>query len=1024
MTPERWQQVQDVLEKVLELPPAERSAFLDYACSSDPTLRREVETLLASSDDVRSSFLQSSSPPHVPLASGTRLGDYEVKSLVGSGGMGEVYRARDSRLGRDVAIKVLPPALVSDSGRLLRFEQEARAAAALNHPNILAVFQMGTHDGAPYLVSELLEGETLRDRLKRGPLSVRKAIDYAVQIARGLAAAQEKGIVHRDLKPENLFLTKDGRVKILDFGLAKLTLLPSDSGRRPHAVDKGTEPGVVMGTAGYMSPEQVRGQTVDHRTDIFSFGAILYEMLTGKRAFHKSTPADTMSAILNEEPPSISEVTANTPARLPRVVHRCLEKNPEQRFQSASDLAFALVALSESKESTNLAAAAKSGTGARKRWKAIIPAAVVTLALSLGAYFYLHRKPKLTDTDTIVLADFANSTGDALFDDTLKAALSISLRQSPFLNVLSDSQVSKTLNLMTRPANTKLTPEVAAELCQRAASNAYIAGSIGNLGNEYVVGLKAVNCQTGDTLAEEQATAKSKEKVLDALGQAASRLRGELGESLATVQKFDVPLAQATTSSLEALKAYSLGQKADNENGAFAALPYHQQAVDLDPNFAIAHEAVGNDYYNLGQLAWASQFFTRAFQLREHSSEQEKLAITAAYYREVTGELDKAAQSYRELTENYPRAGSAYIDLGLVFAFQGQYQEAAEITAHALRLQPAHVGWYENLSLYNLALQNFDGTRQVVREAQTHNMGDFVLHDALYALAFFGADSPGMAEQQHWLASKPEYENVAFALTSDTEAYGGHLGKARALTRQAADSIIRVGSKETGAMWLAIAAQREAAFGNLADARQAAANALQLAPTSRGVESEAALALAMVGDTNRVQSLMVDLNQRYPLDTQTQSLWLPTIQAQLALNENRPAPALQTLQVAAPIELGQMGFVLNLSCLYPIYVRGEAYLAAGQGKAAAAEFQKILDHSGIVWNCWTGALAHLGVARADALQTRTSQGVEADAARARALAAYKDFLTLWKDADPDIPILKQAKAEYARLLNNQRQSAE
>ena len=471
MTPERWQQIHDVLEKALELPPGERSAFLNRACSTDPSLRQEVETLLASSDDVRSSFLQSSTL-RVTLRSGTKLGEYEVKSLVGSGGMGEVYRARDSRLGRDVAIKVLPSFLSSDSDRLRRFEQEARAAAALNHPNILAVFQMGTYEGTPYLVSELLEGETLREQIKRGRLSVHKAIDYAVQIARGLAAAHEKGIVHRDLKPENLFVTKDGRVKILDFGLAKLTQ-QSSSEHSALTLAEGTEAGVVMGTVGYMSPEQVRGQAADNRADIFAFGAILYEMLAGKRAFQKPTSPETMTAILNEDPPGISQVVANIPPALQRMVHRCLEKNPEQRFQSASDLAFALDALSDS-GSSSPAKAANVVTGGR-RWKIIVSATATVLALSIGGYFvFFHHKARLTDKDTIVLADFANSTGDAIFDDALKTALTVSLQQSPFLSVLPDSTVAKTLQLMTRPASTKLTPEVTRELCQRAGSKAYI----------------------------------------------------------------------------------------------------------------------------------------------------------------------------------------------------------------------------------------------------------------------------------------------------------------------------------------------------------------------------------------------------------------------------------------------------------------------------------------------------------------------------------------------------------------------
>ncbi len=657
----------------------------------------------------------------------------------------------------------------------------------------------------------------------------------------------------------------------------------------------------------------------------------------------------------------------------------------------------------------------------RKLWKVLVPAAVVLVAVVIAGAFYSrsHTKPAtaLTEKDTIVLANFSNSTGDAVFDDTLKTALSVSLNQSPFLNVLSENKVAATLKLMSRPAGTNLTPEVTRELCQRAASKAYIAGSIASLGSEYVLGLKAVNCQSGEPLAEEQVTAASKEKVLDALGEAASKLRTELGESLATVQKLDVPLSEATTSSLEALKALSLGQKAYNEKGPAAALPYHQRAIELDPNFAMGYLAVGSDYTSLGELGRASDYFTKAFQLREHASEREKLVITAEYYSSVTGELDKAAQTVQEEIESYPRKSGSHLDLGNVYTAQGQYERATESYRQGLRLGPDSVVPYENLGNSLISLQRFDETRQIIREAQARKLDNVILHNALYALAFLGSDSAAMAEQQQWYAGKPE-ENQGLALASDTdtEAYGGHLGKARELTKRAVDSAIRVDSKENGAIWQENAAIEQAAYGNPAEARQASAEALKLAPTSQGVEVEAALAFAMAGDTARAESLAQDLGKRFTLDTQMQSLWLPAIQAQLALDKKNPAAALTALQAAVPpIELGQIAFVTNMSCLYPTYVHGEAYLAAGQGKEAAAEFQKILDHSGIVWNCWTGALAHLGVARANALQAKTSQGADADLARSRTLAAYKDFLTLWKDADPDIPILKEAKAEYAKL---------
>jgi eukaryotic-like serine/threonine-protein kinase len=647
-------------------------------------------------------------------------------------------------------------------------------------------------------------------------------------------------------------------------------------------------------------------------------------------------------------------------------------------------------------------------------------AALIVAATAVGGYRAIHRPAfQITARDTIVLGDFSNSTGDAVFDDTLKTALNVSLRQSPFLNVLSDSEVAKALQLMTRPATTKLTPEVAREVCQRAGSKAYLAGAIGTLGSEYVLGLKAVNCQSGDTLAEDQRTAASKEKVLDSLGEAASKLRAELGESLATVQKFDIRLEQATTSSLEALRALSLGRRASDDKGPAAALPYDQRAIALDPDFAMAYRALGIDYATLSELGRAGEYFTKAFQLREHASERERLTISADYYSYATGELDKAAQTFRDEMEIYPREDAAYVNLGLVYAALGQYDNATEMTTQVARRAPEAVSEYENLANYALALQHYDETRQVIHEAQSRNVDDFILHNASYALGFVGADPVAMAEQERWFASKTEFENVGLALESDTEAYAGHLRQARELTERAVNSAVRADNKENAAVYLAIAAQREAAFGNAMQARHTVVGTLKLAPASQGAESESALALAMAGDTARAESLAQDLSKRFPLDTQVQALWLPAIEAQLALDKKKPADALNILQAASAVELGQIPFVNNISCLYPVYVRGEAYLAAGQAEAAAAEFEKILAHSGIVWNCWTGSLAHLGVARARALQWRSfqerGQGADADKSHARTLAAYKDFLTLWNSADPDIPILKEARAEYAQL---------
>ena len=652
----------------------------------------------------------------------------------------------------------------------------------------------------------------------------------------------------------------------------------------------------------------------------------------------------------------------------------------------------------------------------RHHWKTMV-AGAFCLAAVLAVAYLLHTRSVhlLTERDTVVLADFTNRTGDPVFDDTLKTALGIALDQSPFLNTLSDNRAHKTLRLMARPADTKITSDVAREICQRAGAKAYIAGSIVQLGTEYVLTLEALNCQTDDTMAQEQAHSASKERVLDALGGAATKLRSALGESLATIQKFDAALPQATTTSLEALKAYSLGNKFFYRRELASAPPYFQRAIELDPNFAMAYVQLGLTYYSLGEPGRASEPFARAFALEQHASEREKLEIDALYYAYASGELDKAIHALEQEVEIY-RITPAYRALTDLYTRVGQYQKSADAARMMLSADPNDQIGLSALALDDLALQNLTGARQILQQAQTRSVENYFLRMYLYTLFFLQSDSTGMTEQQQWFATHPGYESYGLALAADTEAYSGHLKKARELTTQASEFAVRADNKEEAAMYRANAALREAAYGNAAEARQFADKALELSPGNPNVAFQSGLAFAMTGESGRAASLVQELNQRLPLQTQMQLLGLPVIEAQLQLIRQKPDLALNVLRPGLPIEFANATFSTNnTSCLYPTYLRSQVYLAVAQGTAAAGEFQKIIDHNGIVWNCWTGAVAHLGLARAYALQARTSQSTDAVGARGRALAAYNDFITLWKDADPDIPLLKQAKTEYAKL---------
>jgi tetratricopeptide (TPR) repeat protein len=1035
MTP-RLRQIEHLYHAALEHDESEWETFLDAECAGDEDLRREVGSLLFYSK-YSENFIESPALEKVAkeLAheqtqeqagnendfrnlEGSIISHYEVICHLATGGMGIVYKAKDTRLGRIVALKFLPENFAHDPYALSRFHREARTASSLNHPNICTLYEVGEHEARSFIVLEYLDGQSLQGLISDHPLNTDRLLQLAVEIADALEAAQTEGIIHRDIKPANIFVTRRGHAKILDFGVAKLRqrtgsdadVLTNKEGLRgiasPGAVAPDGNPtltarGTAIGTASYMSPEQARGEELDGRTDLFSFGVVLYEMATGRQAFSGRTTAAVLHAILTEQPRLPLELNPSLPRDLEQIICKALEKDRGNRYQSAAEM---LADLTELRDRSRV-----DGTKKKKRSGRLSALALGAVILLLAASIYLpFKSPQsghLTDKDTVLLADFTNNTGDNVWDETLKQWLRVELDQSPYLKILSDDNVNKLLQYAGRSPNDRVTPDLARELCRRAGSKAMILGSLSNIGRHYAIELKAENCESRETLAEVQQEADSREDVLIKLRAGGASMRNKLGETLASIKKYDVPLEQATTPSLEALQAYSAGLRTRQSRGENEAIPLFKHAIALDPNFAIAHAALASIYSNLDNVAMASEQARQAYALREHLTERERFYIDASYYNMVTGELVKEMEVYEQWKLAYPRDPTPLHKLAYCDGFLGRYEKAAAGFSEALKLESNDVASYIDLVGIYIVLNRLNDAGDLLHELQARKLEHEYVSEVSYLLAFMRNDSAEMERVLAAADNNPASQDILFSSQSDTEAFHGRLQKAREFLRKAVESAKLNGQGERASEWQVHAALWEAELGNRSTARRMATAAVPVVG-GKDVPAEAvvaALAFARAGDAARAEAILRDLARQFPTDVWMNRYWFPSIRAAIEIDRNNPARAVELLEATKPYELG--GDPITLDTLYPVYLRGQAYLMQRNSRSAIAEFEKILQHRGRVANGIFGALAYLQLGRA----------YEASSDVPKARNAYQQFLLLWKEADPDDLLLQQARSEYSML---------